>query len=152
MTGRTFAAEALPSVAEALPSVAEALPSVAEALISAACSPSEASTEPLPSTSTTPGAGSTGYVDRLDAGHHEHGERPPLAELLLSQLTPLALARTWLSFAAARNAARIIIQRPGFALQHQLDFFVAGPGKSSSPNARRIRRHVPFFNHSSWRR
>ena len=37
-------------------------------------------------------------------------------------------------------------------LQHQLDSFVAGPGRSSSPRARRMRLHRPCLTHSSWRR
>jgi len=37
------------------------------------------------------------------------------------------------------------------ALQHQLGFFVAGPGMSSSPRTRRMRRQRPCFIHDSWR-
>ena len=37
-------------------------------------------------------------------------------------------------------------------LQHQLGSFVAGPGRSSSPNTRRMRCHRPCLTHSSWRR
>jgi hypothetical protein len=38
------------------------------------------------------------------------------------------------------------------ALQHQLGSFAAGPGRSSSPNTRRMRCHRPCLIHSSWRR
>src|SRR5215210_1624322 len=45
-----------------------------------------------------------------------------------------------------------VFQQAGVSLQHQLGSFVAGPGRSSSPNTRRMRCHKPCCTHSSWRR
>jgi hypothetical protein len=57
----------------------------------------------------------------------------------------------------SRFTHEIDTQRSGstaltFAIQHQLGSFVAGPGRSSSPNTRRMRCHRPCLTHSSWRR
>src|SRR5215203_3963752 len=58
-------------------------------------------------------------------------------------------------FSGSRTADRAdnhFFNRPSRPLQHQLGSFVAGPGRSSSPNTRRIHFHRPCLTHSSWRR